>query len=299
MKQFHDRFMVPAFAAAFLVLTGCVPSSGPPPVLNAQFVTMQPAPADATGSAAARFAAAQADPATEGLLHVYREDRFVGSAVKTAVSIDGNVVSAFQHGVASFPIARGTYEIAIKYGISCDSIMAESGCEENPFPYPGHTAEMTIHPGEEIFLRLQAIDQRPGYAFVQETAEIFQAATYAPAEMRVARIAPPVPSDAEQRQEFVRKTLKPATVERDRLVLQIGDLINKGEIAATLPLFDRLNALPVPIDPTVDFYWGWALLDAGETSAGRAKLNRFARRIDATSPLYRTTLRLLAETEQS
>ena len=87
-------------------------------------------------------------------------------------------------------------------------------------------------------------------------------------------------------------------MQRDALVVQIGEFINVGDATATLPLFERLNALPVPLDPTMDFYWGWALVNEGEAKTGVAKLTRFAERTDPSSPLYQESLRLISKAKR-
>jgi hypothetical protein len=105
--------------------------------------------------------------------------------------------------------------------------------------------------------------------------------------------------DAATWEAYANGALRPAKVERDALVVQIGEFINEGDAAAALPLFESLNALPVPIDPTVDFYWGWALVEEGQANTGIAKLTRFAERTDTASPLYREALRLIARAKRS
>ncbi|MAO92360.1 MAG: hypothetical protein CMM78_08485 [Rhodospirillaceae bacterium] len=280
---------------AGLFLSGCVTAADPPATLQSSFQTA----AGPVPGKEGRFSANAADPATDGLLHVYREDLFVGSAVDSAVRINGDIAAAFSHGAASFPIAAGTYPIAISYGMACDWIMAASDCAENPYPYQGQEAELTIRPGEEVFLEVKSINQLPGYIFVQAPADAFLTGQHAAVEKRIARIGPVAPSNAEQLAAFEDSTLKPAAMERDNLVIWISALVKEGDWVAALPLFQRLNQLPVPVDPMVDYYWGRALVESGDTPAGLAKLNRLARRLDPSSPYYQPVLQLISQTEQS
>ncbi|WP_282608048.1 hypothetical protein [Pelagibius sp. Alg239-R121] len=93
----------------------------------------------------------------------------------------------------------------------------------------------------------------------------------------------------------------PATVQRDKLVIQIADMVEKGTFKSALPLFEKLDALPVPIDPNTNFYWGWSLVESGQTQAGLAKLYRFLNHIVETkgvdSPYYTATLRMISKAE--
>lgn len=86
----------------------------------------------------------------------------------------------------------------------------------------------------------------------------------------------------------------PPDIQRDMLVVQISDLLQKGVPAATLGLFQRLNDLPVPIDTHTDYFWGKSLIDAGRSSEGLKRLYRYVKRLDKNSAYYRPTLRLIA-----
>lgn len=285
-----------ALVAVFLA--GCVTSEplAPPPPLASAFET---APSPYPGRLA-RFSAAGADPARDGLIHIYRE-KFEPSRVwTTAVSFDGVLAATFIDGALTLPVSPGAYDVAIRYGIECDLFFfARPDCATNPYFEAGQRVALTVRPGEELFVEIRPIRQDPGFVFVEDAVGGFLAGGRKPVETRVARIGAPAPTEAERRTEFALSTLQPAAEERDRLVVQIGDLVRDGNLSATLPLFERLNALPVPIDPTVDFYWGLALVDSGSVNAGVAKLTRFADRTDAGSPLHTEAVRLIAQAEQS
>jgi hypothetical protein len=282
-----------------VLVAGCVTSESapepPPPDLVSNFET---GPAPYPGRAA-RFAAVGADPARDALIHLYREYTYASRVWTSAIKVDGVLVAAFIDGAATLPVSPGAYDIAIDYGVECGSFFARSDCATNPYFEAGHRATLAARPGEEIFVRIMAINPSPGFIFVEDRAGGFVAGGHEPVETRVARIDPPVPTEAERRDAFVQATLRPAAEERDTLVLRIGELFNAGDRAAALPLFERLNALPVPLDPTVDFYWGWALLDGGAVAAGTAKLARYAERPDAASLFRQEALRLIAQAEQS
>ena len=89
----------------------------------------------------------------------------------------------------------------------------------------------------------------------------------------------------------------PPEIERDRLMVQIADLFEAGNAAGALPLFDRLNSLPVPIDPAADFYWAQSLLANGDRQGAAIKLGRFLQTIDSSSPFYAPALRLMTRIE--
>jgi len=89
----------------------------------------------------------------------------------------------------------------------------------------------------------------------------------------------------------------PPEIERDRLMVQIADLFKANNAVDALPLFERLNALPVPIDPVSDFYWAQSLLANGDRVGASAKLTRFIGTIDAQSPFYAPALRLMTRIE--
>lgn len=279
------------------ILAGCVtsPPPSPPPTLVSTFQT---APSPYPG-ADARFEAAGADPTRDGLVHFYRQDLHASRVWTSAVSVDGVRIAAFIHGALTLPMARGDYAVAIRYGVLCGSFFARADCTTNPFHEAGQEATFKVLPGQELFVEIRAINPAPGFIFVEDEAGGFLADGHQPVEAMVARIDPPAPTEAELRARFAQSTLKPAAVRRDTLIVQIGDLVKAGDLPATLPLFERLNALPVPIDPMVDFYWGWALIDSGEANAGVTKLTRFAERTDTASPYYRQALRLIARAGKS
>ena len=87
----------------------------------------------------------------------------------------------------------------------------------------------------------------------------------------------------------------PPSVLRDQFMLQIGELFNTGKPAEAVPYFERLNALPVPIDGMTNYYWAQALLASGDKRGAYIKLVRFVKQIDPSSDYYKPAIKLLTK----
>lgn len=105
--------------------------------------------------------------------------------------------------------------------------------------------------------------------------------------------APAAVADAVPRRALI---LAPE-LERDRLMLAVGDLFAAERAAEALPYFEQLDALPVPLDPAFDFYRAQAHLAVGDRDAARQLLTRFLARVDRDSAYYQPALRLMTRLE--
>lgn len=159
------------------------------------------------------------------------------------------------------------------------------GCDETT------AATLCVRALEEIPSPLLAPVRR------QRIADLVATVAPDPAEAQAA--APSEPRrDPEPAVEEPRSApALPPEVERDRLMLAVGDLFAADRAAAALPYFERLDALPVPLDPAFDFYRAQAHLAAGDRQAAGVLLARFLGRVDRDSIHYQPALRLMSRLE--
>ncbi|WP_343559952.1 hypothetical protein [Kiloniella sp. b19] len=298
-RPFSFSYLLCLFAV-LLTTTACVTQE--PKQYNLQ-TAFETAPTD---NAQQRFHSVQVNPEDAGLLHLFRKDLFTAGAVLSAVLIDGRPVMEMTSGKATFPVRAGSYFIEIRYGLPCDSWFSQGDCATNPYPNQGHSAQLTVEAGEEVFLEIRFLDPANGFAFIQEQQDNFQSTSSQESVKKlVALIEPEQPSPrqntagAPARQTPSGFDEKQATTERDTLVLLISDRIKNGQYGAAIPLFEKLDRLPVPLDPRTGFYWGQTLIEAGQTEAGLIKLRRYVKSLNTNSAYYQPTLRLIARAEGS
>lgn len=159
------------------------------------------------------------------------------------------------------------------------------GCDE------ATAATLCVRALEEIPAPLLAPVRR------QKIADLV--ATAAPEPVQAQAAAPPEPRRpaAPAVVEPLRAPTLPPEVERDRLMLAVGDLFAADRAGEALPYLERLDALPVPLDPAFDFYRAQAHLAAGNRHAAGVLLARFLGRVDRESIHYQPALRLMIRLE--
>jgi len=170
---------------------------------------------------------------------------------------------------------------------TCLAQKAEGDCRQALANIPAALIDDRVKAKMEAALTKPAPAQRPALA---------ETPTPTPATEPTTAVSPtrePVRTHEAQ----LRASNLPPEIERDRLMVQITDLFKANNAVDALPLFERLNALPVPIDPTADFYWAQSLLANGDRVGASVKLTRFLETIDATSPFYAPSLRLMTKIE--
>ena len=101
------------------------------------------------------------------------------------------------------------------------------------------------------------------------------------------------------REQALSDSRLPPEARRDALMLQLAQLLKSNEHAQALPLFARLQALPVPLDANLNYFWGRSLILAGEPDAGVDRLVRYLNAQGREAAKYREALALLNEVDLS
>lgn len=113
-------------------------------------------------------------------------------------------------------------------------------------------------------------------------------------------------SDAQQREEKQRQMAAqlrameqnlPPEMVRDKYMVSLSQYLKQGDYAQALPLFKKLERLPIATDPSLDFFYGEALLRTNQPGEALQKLYRYINTQGSGAAHYARALQLINEAE--
>ncbi|KEA61749.1 hypothetical protein ADIMK_4206 [Marinobacterium lacunae] len=316
MHRFKHLCVLPVF----LLVASCVangPVSSVEPDIH--FVS-QPVTAGAAESVTAQLSEQGLSPERYGLLTVYRQQRFTASAVLSALSVGDDVVASMKSGRTTIPIEAGEYPVSVSWGLPCSNILSASDCETNPYPETGSRGDMKIEPGQALTIEIYFHDYRfglkqsaaPAPASL-EVVEPVVAKVTLPEAQRAKQVAEAIAvASVKQPEEPQQPSAQPVQVmaqsksvdielspeaTRDKLLIGITNLLKAGKPKEALPLFEQLDQLPFEPDPSLDFYWGRALVQSGYGEPGLTKLYRYIKTQGSGATQYMSAIHLINQVE--
>ena len=90
-----------------------------------------------------------------------------------------------------------------------------------------------------------------------------------------ARIAAEEAEEQRKQQLVAMEQALPADIRRDKYMLQLTEYLKQEKYQQALTIFPKLESLPVKQDPSLGFFYGEALLKAGQTEAAQQKLYEY------------------------
>lgn len=105
---------------------------------------------------------------------------------------------------------------------------------------------------------------------------------------------------AEQQQQSKLAALEaslPATVRRDKYMIQLSTFLKEQDYQSALTVFPKLEQLPINKDPSLDFFYGEALLKTGNPTEALKKLYRYITQQGSGARHYTKALELINQAE--
>ena len=103
---------------------------------------------------------------------------------------------------------------------------------------------------------------------------------------------------AERRKQLEEREAKlPISVRRDKFMISLSKFLKAGDYDSALDVFPRLEALDIAKDPSLDFFYGEALLNTGKPSEALEKLYRYVSDQGSGAKHYTKALELINTAE--
>lgn len=103
--------------------------------------------------------------------------------------------------------------------------------------------------------------------------------------------------DAKAQQLAALEASMPPSVLRDKYMVQLSQHLKQQNFGAALPLFRKLEALPIATDPSLDYFYGEALLKTDQPGDALQKLYRYINTQGAQGAHYTRALELINQAE--
>ncbi len=116
---------------------------------------------------------------------------------------------------------------------------------------------------------------------------------------RVASEKKRLSEEQREQQRLAAEASLPATVRRDKYMLQLSELLKTEQYQPALEIFPLIEALPVSTDPSLKFYYGEALYKTGEYSAAVRKLYEYILEQGRSARHYTRALEIVSQAEAS
>lgn len=94
-------------------------------------------------------------------IELVRQSRFVAGAVQTGFWINGTFVGAMKSGRMRIDVPPGDHRIEASNALPCDSLFADGGCDENPFPNEKYDLLLVLTEGETAVVEAYMADGNP------------------------------------------------------------------------------------------------------------------------------------------
>jgi hypothetical protein len=95
-----------------------------------------------------------------------------------------------------------------------------------------------------------------------------------------------------------RDSVLPPQAQHDKYMIALTGYLKQQDFESTLFYFELLNRLDVELSPSLNHFWGEALLRTGQREASLQKLYEYIKVTGSTGTYYRDALALINEAEQ-
>lgn len=103
--------------------------------------------------------------------------------------------------------------------------------------------------------------------------------------------------EARRQQLIAMEQALPASVRRDKYMVQLSQYLKQQDYPKALDIFPKLEALPIQSDPSLKFFYGEALLKTGQDEAAQRKLYEYISEQGAGATHYVRALELINAAE--
>ena len=118
------------------------------------------------------------------------------------------------------------------------------------------------------------------------------------AEQQAAEAAAAAAEKKRQEAE-AREASLPVSVRRDKYMILLSSALKQGDYEAALEIFPKLEKLDISKDPSLDFFYGEALLKTGNPTEAIEKLYRYVSEQGSGATHYARALELINSAESS
>lgn len=106
----------------------------------------------------------------------------------------------------------------------------------------------------------------------------------------------------EERQQAEMRALEeslPPSLRRDKYMLQLSTLLKEKNYEKALPVFEKLTALGLPLDPSFDYFRGESYLNVNQKTEALKYLYNYIRNQGSSAKYYKQALELINKAEGS